>query len=177
MKAVFVVKSKEVAAVLVDPMRRAILDLLRTMPMTQAQLGKELGLTAASLNYHIRILRSKKLVVIEKREREKHKIMQIFFSPIAYLFVYDLDLLPKSIARYFYPVSLERTRGAISALKLSGSTHDFGSSPREINDVAEKLSRSLVEIAKEYESKNVNHGSEVLVSEIYAKALKHFISK
>src|SRR5215217_6120437 len=91
MKAVYIVNDLKVAKILVDPMRRAILDLLRQRPMTQAQLAHELGLTGASLNYHIKKLRSKKLVVVAKREVEEHSIMQIFFSSIAYLFVYDLE--------------------------------------------------------------------------------------
>ena len=114
MKAVYIVNDLKVAKILVDPMRRAILDLLRQRPMTQAQLAQQLGLTSASLNYHIKRLRSKKLVVVAKREVEEHSIMQIFFSSIAYLFVDDLDSFPKSIARYFYPVSLERARSVVS---------------------------------------------------------------
>ena len=82
--------------------------------MTQAQLAQELGLTSASLNYHIKKLRSKKLVVVARREVEEHSIMQIFFSSIAYLFVYDLDSFPKNVARYFYPISLERARSVVS---------------------------------------------------------------
>ena len=57
MKAVYIVNDLKVAKILVDPMRRAILDLLRQRPMTQAQLAHELGLTGASLNYHIKKLR------------------------------------------------------------------------------------------------------------------------
>src|SRR5919199_7010770 len=119
MKAVYIVDDVKIAKVLVDPMRRAILDLLRQKPMTQAGLANELGLTGPSLNYHMNILRSKKLVTIAKKEIERHRIMQIFFSTTAYLFVYDLDSLPKSIARYFYPVSLERTIGIVSLLMLN----------------------------------------------------------
>ncbi len=113
MKAVYIVNSSKVAKILIDPMRRAILDLLRQKPMTQAQMADELGLTSASLNYHIKILRSRKLVVVAKREYERHGLKQIFFLA-AYLFVYDLDSLPKQIARYFYPVSLERGRADLS---------------------------------------------------------------
>ena len=108
MQAVYIVDDAKIASVLIDPMRRAILNLLRQKPMTQAQLTNELGLSGASLNHHVKILRSKKLVSIARREIERHRIMQIFFSSVAYLFVYDLNLLPKNISRYFYPVSLER---------------------------------------------------------------------
>src|ERR687886_224863 len=118
MKAVYIIDDVKIAKILVDPMRRAILDLLRQKPMTQAGLANELGLTAASLNHHIKILRSNKLVTIFKREVERHRIMQIFFSSVAYLFIYDLDSLPKNVARYFYPVSLERARALVSLLLL-----------------------------------------------------------
>jgi hypothetical protein len=47
--------------------------------MTQAQMAYELGLSSASHNYHIKILRSRKLVVVTKREYERHGIKQIFF--------------------------------------------------------------------------------------------------
>ena len=89
MKTAYIVNDVKIAKILVDPMRRAILDLLRQKPMTQAGLANELGLTGASLNYHMKILRSKKLVTIAKKI-EMHRIMQIFFSSVAYLFVYDL---------------------------------------------------------------------------------------
>jgi DNA-binding transcriptional ArsR family regulator len=118
MKAVYIVNDPNVAKILVDPMRRAILDLLRQRPMTQSQLAHELGLTGASLNYHIKKLRSKRLVVIVKKEVIERNIMQIFFSGIAYLFVYDLDSFPKNIAGYFYPMALERARSVVSLYML-----------------------------------------------------------
>jgi len=89
MRAVYIVNEVKVAKILVDPMRRAILDLLRQRPMTQAGLANELGLTGASLNHHMKILRSRKLVTVFKREVERHRIMQIFLSSGAYLFVYE----------------------------------------------------------------------------------------
>ena len=119
MKAVYIVNDSKVAKVFIDPMRRAILDLLRQKPMTQAQMADELGFSGASLNYHIKILRSRKLVVVVKREFERHRLKQIFFLAAAYVFVYDLDSLPKHIARYFFPVSLERARAIISLLMIN----------------------------------------------------------
>lgn len=175
MKAVYIVNDAGVAKVLVDPMRRAILDLLRQKPMTQAGLANELGLTAASLNYHIKILRSKKLVIIDRKEIERHRIMQIFFSAVAYLFVYDLHSLPKHIARYFYPISLERARAVVSLLMLtkkdSSSPYHIEQTPEEINAISENLSHFLIKTAKSYEKKVVNHADEKIIYEIYTKAL------
>ncbi len=73
MKVVYIVDNPSVAQVLVDPMRRAILELLRTKPMTQSKLASELGLSTPSLNHHMKVLRSKRLVVIVKREMERHR--------------------------------------------------------------------------------------------------------
>src|SRR5919106_1036505 len=140
MKAVYIVNDVKIAKILVDPMRRAILDLLVQKPMTQAGLANELGLTGASLNHHMKILRSNRLVTIFKREIERHRIMQIFLSSAAYLFVYDLDSLPKSIARYFYPVSLERARAIVSLLlqyeEETSSAYQFERTPDAINIVS-----------------------------------------
>jgi DNA-binding transcriptional ArsR family regulator len=174
MKAVYIVNNSKVAKTLIDPMRRAILDLLRQKPMTQAQMADELGLTSASLNYHIKILRSRKLVVVAKREYERHGIKQIFFLAAAYLFVYDLDSLPKSIARYFSPISLERARSAISLLIIN-NRHSIDQTLNLSNSFAEILSRQLVKVAKAYVEKQVNHGQESVIYEIYTKAISELL--
>jgi len=174
MKAVYIVNNSKVAKTLIDPMRRAILDLLRQKPMTQAQMADELGLTSASLNYHIKILRSRKLVVVAKREYERHGIKQIFFLAAAYLFVYDLDSLPKSIARYFSPISLERARSAISLLIIN-NRNSIDQTPNLSNSFAEILSRQLVKVAKMYVEKQVNHAQESVIYEIYTKAISQLL--
>jgi len=177
MKAVYVVSDLKVAKVLVDPMRRAILDLLRQRPMTQAQLAQELGLTGASLNYHIKKLRSRKLVVVAKKEVEEHSIMQIFFSSIAYLFVYDLDSFPKDIARYFYPLTLERARSVVSLRMMQEKGYSIEPTPETINALSEHLARLLVKISKTYEQKNVTYSNEETVYEIYTKTINAFIKQ
>ena len=181
MKAVYIVNDAKIAKILVDPMRRAILDLLRHKPMTQAGLANELGLTGASLNHHMKILRSNRLVTIFKREIERHRIMQIFLSSIAYLFVYDLDSLPKNIARYFYPVSLERARAVVSLLLMYNedlsSDYKIEHTTEAINRISEKLSRHLIMAAKSYENKTINHDDEHNVYEIYAKAISNLLKE
>lgn len=176
MKAAYIVNDSKVAKVLVDPMRRAILNLLSQKPMTQAQLADELGLSGASLNYHIKILRSKKLVVVAKREFEMHRLEQIFFLASAYVFVYDLDSFPKHIARYFYPVSLERARAIISLLILNDHIH-IDQTPYISNSFSELLSRQLVKVAKAYEEKEVDYAHEKIIYQIYTKAIFKVLNK
>jgi DNA-binding transcriptional ArsR family regulator len=179
MKAVYIVNDPKVAAVLVDPMRRAILDLLRQRPMTQAQLANELGLSAPSLSFHMKRLRAKRLVIVVKREIEKHRIMQTFFASTAYLFVYDLESMPKNIARYFYPISLERARSILSAGSVFHATEKFSVSYTcaKINRLAEDISRLLVKMAKHYQNKEVEYGDEKMVIDIYKRCINSAISK
>lgn len=135
-------------------------------------------------------MQSKKLVTIAKKEVERHRIMQIFFSTTAYLFVYDLDSLPKSIARYFYPVSLERARAVVVSLLMlnrkvlsssspppQSSMYTIDQTPESIDAISENLSRFLVKTAKSYEDKVVNHGDESIIYEIYSKALSSFLKE
>lgn len=172
MKVVYVVDDPSVAKVLVDPMRRAILELLRGKPMTQAKLASELGLATSSLNYHMKLLRSKKLVTIVRREAERHRVVQKFFAPAAYLFVYDLDALPKNIARYFYPVSLERTRGIVSAILFRDAHFSIPSTQEVMNDLSDRVSRGLVICAREYPKQDLESGLEGATYRIYRDAIK-----
>jgi hypothetical protein len=98
------------------------------------------------MNHHMKIPRANKLVTIFKREVERHRIMQIFLSSIAYLFVCDLDCLPKNIARYFYPVSLERARALVSLLLYDKefSGYDIEKAPETINTISENLCAFLL---------------------------------
>ena len=144
--------------------------------MTQAQMADELGLSGASLNYHIKILRSRKLVVVFKRELERHRLKQIFFLAAAYVFVYDLDSLPKHIARYFFPVSLERARAIISLLMVNDDIR-IDQTPNMSNSFSELLSRQLVKVAKAYEEKQIDYAQEKIIYEIYTKAISTLLDK
>ena len=179
MQAVYMVNEVPIARVLVDPMRRAILHLLREQPMTQ--LAEELGLSNASLNYHMKILHQHKLVEITKSVAEEHGIMQKFFSPAALLFVYDLDAMPKDVARYFYPMSLERARALVSTIMIEDvetpSSIKKVLRHRNIEEVSATLSRLLVSVAKQYTRQRVLHGDEKIVSEIYTKVFKLFLDQ
>ena len=101
--------------------------------------------------------------------------MHIFFSSIAYLFVYDLDSLPKNIARYFYPISLERARSVVSMYILKERGYHIEQTSEEINVLSECLAELLVTISKDYEQKEVDFGNEEIVYEIYTKAIAAFI--
>ena len=71
-RAAYVVHDEKVAMLLVDPMRRTILNLLADKSYTESQLSELLGLTDASVGHHLRILLHAKLIRVEKREEENH---------------------------------------------------------------------------------------------------------
>ena len=173
MKAVFVVDDSKIAKILIDPMRRAILELLREKPMTQTELANELGLTAAALNYHINMLKSKKLVNIVKRKVGEHGIVQIYFSSCAYLFVYDLKSLPQDIARYFYPIALERMRAVLSVLMMYKSYDSSNSQTLTI--LADIFSDYIVAASLPFINKDVPFAKESIIFDIYVKAVKNLI--
>lgn len=175
MKAAFIVSDEDVARVLIDPMRRAILSSLREKPMTQSQLADKLGLSDASLNYHMKILMRAGLAKIARREIEEHGIMQKFFAPAAYAFVYDLDALPKDVSRYFYPLSLERARAAMALMGKKESA--IARDSKSMDEFAAGLSRMLVIVARQYAKKEVSHDSENVAQEIYTKAISMWLSQ
>jgi DNA-binding transcriptional ArsR family regulator len=177
MKAVYIVNDSSIAKILVDPMRRAILELLREKPMTQTQLASELGLTGASLNYHIKVLNSNKLVEIVERKIGAHGIVEIFFSTCAYLFVYDLKSLPRDIARYFYPLTLERTRAVLSALMLVNRSYKINKNPETVTLLSSDLSDYILSASLPYRNKELSSGKESIIFDIYAKAIKNLIQK
>lgn len=177
MKAVFIVNDSKIAKILVDPMRRTILELLREKPMTQTQLASELGLTAPSLYYHINLLKSHKLVNIVKRKAGSHGIVEIFFSSSAYLFVYDLESLPRDIARYFYPIALERTRAVLSVLMLTDKLYDLTKNAETVTLLSSNLSNYIVAASLPYINRKVSFGKESIIFDIYVKAVKNLVSK
>src|SRR5919202_5275111 len=87
----------------------------------------------------------------------------------------------KIIARYFYPVSLERARAVVSLLlmcnKELSSANEIEQSPGAISMISEKLSRHLIMAAKSYENRIINHGDERYVYEIYGKAITNLLKE
>ena len=169
-RLVEIINNPEAAKLISDPMRRAILNLLRLRSHTQAELAESLGLTDASMNYHLQLLKRARFITIVKREEEGHGIMQKFYAPTAYLYLPDVEVLPREVARYFYPINIERARGVLSV--LGNPQQIAGPNGREVDKLGEDLAKALVKVARRYTEKEVSqHEGEVLVEEIYAKAL------
>ena len=170
MKLVTIVSDEEIAKLLSDPMRRAILNILRERPMNEAHLAKRLGLTDATVNYHLAILRKARLLIIAKKEVEEHGIVQKFYLPSSYLYLADVENLPRGVARYYFPINIERVRGALSSFGSAGWKMDAVTASR-VDEMGEQLAMILVGVARGYLDEDVEPGSgEPRVNEIYSRA-------
>jgi DNA-binding transcriptional ArsR family regulator len=170
LKLVTIVSDEEVAKLLSDPMRRAILNILRERPMSETQLAKRLGLTDATVNYHLAILRKARLLTIAKKVVEEHGIVQKFYLPSSYLYLADVENLPQGVARYYFPINIERVRGALSSFDSAGWEMDDLTAVR-VDEVGERLAKILVSVARKYVDEDVKPGSgEPRVNEIYSRA-------
>jgi DNA-binding transcriptional ArsR family regulator len=171
LKLVQVLSDAEVAKLLSDPMRRAILNLLREHYMAESDLADSLGLTDASVNYHLSLLRRAKLISVSKTEIEEHGILKKLYEPTAYLYLPDVQALPKSVARYYYPMNLERIRGILSTMP-SGEFKMLRLAAPDVDWFGEELARILVKVARNHEAEEVSPGSgEQMVNRIYSESL------
>lgn len=167
---VTIVGDEEIAKLLSDPMRRAILNILREMSMTETQLAKRLGLTDATVNYHLAILKKAKLLTMAKKEVEEHGIVQKFYLPSSYIYLADIEKLPRGIARYYFPINIERVRGALSSFESAGWKMD-GLTASRVDEMGEQFGKMLVSVALEYLDEDAEPGSgEPRVNEIYSRA-------
>lgn len=175
MRLAEVITDEEAAKLISDPMRRAILNLLRRRALTEAELADSLGLTDGTINYHLRLLRKIGFVVVAHSEAEGHGIMQKFYAPTAYLYLPDVERLPKEVARYYYPINVERVRGVMSARSPAlHLTADDGA----IDEVGEELAKELVRVARGYLGRETSPGEgESLVNEIYTSALSRLVGR
>jgi hypothetical protein len=112
---------------------------------------------------------------------EEHGIVQKFFGSVAYLFVYDLDVLPKDLSRYFYPISIERawTFSAVCMMdrkvRSDSLLRSLGNS--DLDKLSNLLSRMLVDVARQYVNKRVSHADDAIVYEIYTKAFSRLLGR
>ena len=168
MKLVEIISDSEAAKLISDPMRRAILNLLRRKAMSQSELAESLGLTDGTVNYHLGLLRKTGFLKVARVEMEEHGILQKFYAPTACLYLPDVQSLPLEAARYYYPVNIERVRGVLSAIRDQPPE----ALRRDVDALAEDLAREIVNVAEEYVGKEVSQGKgEEQVNEIYSRAL------
>ena len=166
-RAAYVVRDEQTAMLLVDPMRRTILNLLADRSFTESQLSGSLGLTDASIGHHLRILLRSRLIKVEKRELESHGIMQNFYRSVALCIVVDTERMSKTVAKYFFPINIERIRGALAAL----SKRRPALNSKELDTIAEDLAIQIAKEASKLGERKVLTDRETTAVAIYGRAL------
>jgi DNA-binding transcriptional ArsR family regulator len=169
-RLVKIIEDSEGAKLISDPMRRAILNLLRLNAMSQSELADSLGLTDGTVNYHLRLLRKNGFLTVARTEVEEHGILQKFYAPTAFLYLPDVESLPMEVARYYYPINIERIRGVLSS--GHGKVAQLSLTGRDVDELGEELAKELVKVAGKYRELEINQGEgESLVRKIYTEAL------
>ncbi|MBI2185471.1 MAG: helix-turn-helix domain-containing protein [Thaumarchaeota archaeon] len=175
MKAVVVVDDPKVAELLIDPMRRTILNILADRTMTESQLSESLGLTGSAVGHHLRALEGAGLVRIVKRELEVHGILQKFYGACALSFVVDTRKMPQEVSRYFFPINIERFRGVLSVLQTLVKGVSFPTA--SVERMSEVFAHTLAEVAESYQDREVSVDRETFTVKLYGEALLEMLRR
>jgi predicted transcriptional regulator len=170
-RAAFVVSDEKTGLLLADPMRRTILNLLADSAYSQSQLSNLVGLTNASIGHHLRILSRSKLIRVERREEEVHGIMQNFYRSIALCIVVDTGNMSKSVSKYFFPINMERMRGALAVMDVMS----FRLNTKFAEGFAESLAASIAREARKYGKRKTPLDRETISLQIYRSAFKRTV--
>jgi DNA-binding transcriptional ArsR family regulator len=171
-----VISDQKVAKLLVDPVKRQILRHLAEEELTQKMLAERLGMADPSVYYHLKELKAAGLVTVARSEPEKHGIIQKFYTADALYFIADYAKVPLGLRAYFLAVNLERLRGIFAILRaLRGIAITLSSS--EMEKLADRVARSLAEVAKEHQDRPFSGGRESLIITLYGEALQRVIER
>ena len=167
--AVFIVENQEAIQLLADFTRAEVIRLLSRRSMTGKQLSDELGLTKAAVGYHLHRLLDAELIEIIKLEPEKHGILQKYYTPIAALFIIDIDNVPKNAKRFFIQTQIEHLRGMLIFFRLHHHISKFSS--EELEKVAMALLEQLKEVGQKHLNDEYPEDPESFRVKIYSEAV------
>jgi DNA-binding transcriptional ArsR family regulator len=175
MQPVRIISNIEFAEVLVDPVRRMILDLLATREMTEAEVAKKLEFSQASISHHMKELDRAGLVKIVRKELESHGILQKFYRATAMVVMMDYEKMPYSIRRYTLALYMERLRGALAALSVGSRKPELTWDSVEM--LSDALAKEVVTVARGVRDSPSSMSREDLMLQIYATALQSLAEK
>jgi DNA-binding transcriptional ArsR family regulator len=157
------------ARLIFDPMRREILRLLSRKAFTQRELARTLGISAPSVDHHLKALSRGHLISMVRKEPESHGIVQKWYLADAEAFFVDRDRCRKDVRRYFMPMDIERTRGIAATLSLlrGGVTP----STEYMEALTRQMCTALADATRNYPGK-MQDDPEVTIHSLYVDALR-----
>jgi DNA-binding transcriptional ArsR family regulator len=153
-------------------MRKEILRLLSKKAMAQKEVADILGITAPSVDHHLKALLKGNLISVVKKEVGPHGILQKWYMADAEAFIVERDRLRPDIRRYFMPMDIERTRGVVALLSLlkGGVTP----STSYMESMTRQMCTALANAAKNY-SGVMQYDPELTIHALYVNALKQLL--
>ena len=174
MRAVQIIRDPGTIILLSDLVRRQILRLLSTKPLTQSQIAKKIMLSKPTIDHHLKLLMKHGLIVVESTEIESHGIRQKFYSPSARLFIEDWEATPPEQRRYFVLSHIDRLRGILSVFELlAEERHDnLLIKTAEVELLAESLAQRISKVAERHIGDDPALEREALLAIIFAETLR-----
>ena len=168
------VKEPKTIVLLADMVRRQILRLLSTEPLTQAQLAKKMMLSEPTIAHHLKLLKKHGLIRVESTKVESHGIRQKFYAPTARLFIEDWDATPMEQRRYYVLSHIDRLRGILSVFELIAEERrdTLLIKTSEVESLAESLAKRISKIAEKHASDDPRLDREALLVVIFAETLR-----
>ena len=157
------------ARLIFDPMRREILRLLSRRAYTERELAKTLGISAPSVDHHLKALIRGRLISLVRKEAESHGIMQKWYLADAEAYFVDRDRCRQDIRRYFMPMDIERTRGVVATLSLLRK--GVNPSTEYMETLTHQICTALTDSARNYPEK-LQDDPEVTIHSLYVNALR-----
>ena len=160
------------ARLIFHPMRREILRLLSKRPLAQNELADILGITAPSVDHHLKALLRGNLISMVRKAEGRHGIVQKWYLADAQAFMVDRDRLRSEIRRYFMPMDIERTRGVVALLSLLKG----GVSPSTgyMESLTKQMCTALAN-ASRYYTGAMQDDPEQTIHSLYVSALKQVL--
>lgn len=161
------------ARLIFDPMRREILRLLSRKALTEKELVGILGITAPSVDHHLKALLRGNLISVVRKEAGRHGIVQKWYMADAEAFIVERDRLRPDIRRYFMPMDIERTRGIVALLSLlkGGVTPSTG----YMESMTHQMCTALATASRNYTGV-MEEDPERTIHSLYVNALKQVLN-
>jgi DNA-binding transcriptional ArsR family regulator len=164
-----IITDENQARLIFDPMRREILRLLSKKALAQKDLADLLGITAPSVDHHLKALLRGNLISVVRKGAGSHGIVQKWYMADAEAFIVDRDRLQPEIRRYFMPMDIERTRGVVALLSLlkGGVTPSTG----YMESLTRQICTALTNASRQYAGGR-QADPEMTIHSLYVNALK-----